>query len=855
MPVDLPLAELPENTNQTPSPAPVRASERPFRDKTIGELLDELALAPAKMWQASNFVFVLYALAIICGIVGNTLLLGPDGIGSSRSKENALYVGAPYLWLAAGIWLLAELIDHRKSIKNWWQRKERQQKYRWLTRLLPGLLWLRALLLFFDSMSAPLDLAQRIAQDALGWFGLGIVVWLLSEAAHWYRQKDASKSLSALAGIFPLRLKWPNLASLSTVPQSLAAAWQEIGPARLACVFLAALSSGIIWLNTTNNSVSLAIILLWFINAALWGLVFAPLRWSLLARSRAKIDAFNAIRWREYWWAVPAFALIMLFGAGFRLAYLDTIPPELYDDPFWNIRDAWYHSQGHFTLFRQGFGREPVNIYLSALLAKMPGFGFNFYTIKMISALEGLLSLPIFLWLGIEWMVKEKSKFGLVAGLMLAGFIAVSYWHAIISRNGLRIVLAPLFLALIAIFLARALRYNRRADFVKAGLALGFAVYTYQAMRIVPIAVVIGVIMAMVLRPISWRERLKYMLNLAVLAFVAFMVFLPLFHYMVEYPESFWSRSTWLVQGNSPDIADRVADSGIAILLNNIRKVLLMFNWAGDNLFFYGLPGAPVMDVYTGTFFVLGLIAWSARMLKSRDPVLWLAPWLILLMLSLSVMTIAYDIEVPNNIRTIGALPFVYLVAALPVALIVFRFMRSLPKFLGTALAILLCGSVLLLANQHNTRLYFDDFYEEYLAFTWPTSEIGEAVRSFAGSDGAYGNAFIVNSRGWLDIRFSSLEAGMFYWEWPNAVWDISGLPQQIYDARGNAQYPLDANRDFLFFYDPNNAEVTQRLREWFPSGRALEAQTYYHPGDSYMMYRVPALGEAGLQDFLDANL
>ena len=46
--------------------------------------------------------------------------------------------------------------------------------------------------------------------------------------------------------------------------------------------------------------------------------------------------------------------------------------------------------------------------------------------------------------------------------------------------------------ALLLIFLIRAMRDNRRNDFIIAGLVLGFSLYVYQAARMLPLVVMIG---------------------------------------------------------------------------------------------------------------------------------------------------------------------------------------------------------------------------------------------------------------------------------------------------------------------------------------------------------------------------
>src|SRR6185295_5595931 len=94
------------------------------------------------------------------------------------------------------------------------------------------------------------------------------------------------------------------------------------------------------------------------------------------------------------------------------------------------------------------------------------------------------------------------------------------------------------------VFLARALRQNKRIDYIIAGLILGAGMYGYQAVRMLPLVVMIGVGLALVLRARTWRVRREYIVNFAALVIVSLAVFVPLGNYMTEYPDSFWSRTT-----------------------------------------------------------------------------------------------------------------------------------------------------------------------------------------------------------------------------------------------------------------------------------------------------------------------
>ena len=857
---------------------------RRFEDLTLAQLIQQFAKAPAKTWRllngildapreqpttarpttiyaadpetpaaaakwtkqllavrftVPNALLLLYLTAVVCGLYGNSLLRGSGE--AAPITVGSLAAGAPFLWLAFFIWLLAELVGHWAQLRAWWQSLDHLSKLRWIARLLPGLIGLTAVKLLTDSMTAPAYSALELVPTAIGRLALGAAVWLLIELIHWWIRRRASES-SASADWTP--------PSPPTRPLR-----QRIDRGRIAIFILAAIASILVWINTTGNHIAPPIIILWLISAILWALAFAPLEWSFFEWATAKIDAARRIHWRRHSWAILAFALIMLLGIGFRLAELEAHPSEMNSDHVEKIRDSQRVSESESRIFfSNNGGREPIQFYLMSLLASLPGLGFNHFTLKLLTVIEGLITLPVLVAVGVELMGERRRKLGILAGLLLAGLVAVSYWHVALSRLGLRIVLTPLFTSLLLIYLARAMRRNQRSDYVKAALALGFGLYAYQAARMLPIAVVVGIAMAMIIRPISWRQRLMHLVNLAVLAFVAFMVFLPLFHYSLEEPEYFWERTSGRILGDDIPDEERLDafNANVPILMSNIRNALLMFHWKGDIIWIHGLSFEPAMDVYTGVFLILGIAAWGARMLKSRDPVLWFAPVMIFIMLLPSALAIAFPGENPSHTRTSGVLPLVYLVAALPIAIIARHLMRTFPRR-GAALAVIFCAAVLLLANQRNTHLYLDRYADAYTKAAYPYSEAGTVLRGFADSGGGYGNAFIIAYPWWWDHRAVGIEAGQPFW--PNSIASLSDLPQFLDEARQRSgQFKLNPNRDLLFFYSPYDEEAPARLRQWFPNGYEREVHSPHSNARYYLLYRVPFLGKAGLEAFLGSQ-
>ncbi|MBL8157915.1 MAG: hypothetical protein JNM70_27535, partial [Anaerolineae bacterium] len=166
----------------------------------------------------------------------------------------------------------------------------------------------------------------------------------------------------------------------------------------------------------------------------------------------------------------------------------------------------------------------------------------------------------------------------------------VSYWHVMLSLLGLRIILTVLITTLVVIFFSRAMRYNRRGDFIKVGLILGIGMYAYQAVRMLPVAIIIGIGLVIVM---GWRQKqffvMRYVKNLLVLIVIALVVFVPLLRFWIDSPNDFWRRTSGRLLGDEliqttdaqGNIIERAAtreermaaiQNNVTVLFSNIRN-------------------------------------------------------------------------------------------------------------------------------------------------------------------------------------------------------------------------------------------------------------------------------------------
>ncbi len=805
----------------------------------------------SRLAATKNLRLCFYALAILFAIMGSAFARGAPEI--SRTNEFSLNFAAPYLWSGFFLWLAADILGHLPQIKSHWRDCTRLERLRWAARIIPAAVIIGGLHLFARSMAAPPESAAGMALDGIIRGGGGLLLLLLIE---WLsrlvlRVSQGSKVASQVGQPQILEQNW-----IVSRPARRLPIWKVISRLRLFMLLLAMVCSVIVWENTQANHIEPHVILLWLFTIAIWAFTLLPRDWNLFGWASDRLDARRRFNGAPKAPLLLAFALIMFLGIYFRLERLESFTPEMHADQSINIWDAYAIHTGldkRIFLANNG-GREPIHIYLIALLSSQPGRSFDRYTLYLTSAWQSILTLPIVFWLGFEVMRRRRREFALMFGLIAAGILAASYWHTMLARQGLRINLSVLFTALSAVYFLRAMRDNRRSDYILAGLTLGLGLSSYKSVRMLPLLYIAGLAITFWLRRRSRSEWMSRLFNFLILAFMSFVVFLPLIHYWQYDPHHFTHRVQLVFYGGLPEEGTNPLLfflENASAFLSNIRNTLLMFYYTHQGSWAFSAPGEPAVDPVTGAFMALGAASWLTLLIKRRDPIYCFVPVFFLGMLLVAAFAISYPWAVPSTDWSSGALPAASLIAALPITLFCRQLVQTLPRRAGTVAALLFASLVILGAYQFNHNLYFGPYTENYRQTAKPQSQAGQVLRGFAESGGAFGNAFIVTSPHWWDHRAVGIEAGILFWENVAFLEDLPGLMANrlAYET----DYPIDPARDLLFFYSQSNDSAPQQLAEWFPGGNSLMIDADLS-AQSFYIYRVPALGEAGLQRFIEEN-
>jgi 4-amino-4-deoxy-L-arabinose transferase-like glycosyltransferase len=341
-------------------------------------------------------------------------------------------------------------------------------------------------------------------------------------------------------------------------------------------------------------------------------------------------------------------AAITGLALALRLFHLGLYPAGLFFDEATEGLDALSLAGKpiwHWPLFFTAInGREPLFVYLVHVAQLI--WGPTIWSVRVVAALAGVLLVPAMAWLAWEMapdlVVHCRNRFALWAALAVPALL----WSQTISRLAQRMSLFVLFEALFCAALWHAWRSSGRLWWAAAGVLAGLSFYTYLAVRLVPLALGMCLVLAWLRQRPALRARRQ---GLAIMSILALLVAAPLLAHFVQNPSHFVMRSGQV---------DILEAGGAPALANNVLQVLGMAFVRGDLNARLNFPNRPVLDWLTLIPFVLGL-ALSLRWFWRP------ARFFLLAMLGAMLLPTVLSVEAPNFGRSIGALPIFALLIAL----------------------------------------------------------------------------------------------------------------------------------------------------------------------------------------------
>jgi len=301
-------------------------------------------------------------------------------------------------------------------------------------------------------------------------------------------------------------------------------------------------------------------------------------------------------------------AAIVALAAGFRLAYIGSLPRGLYPDEAIEGLDALRLIAGERPIyFPDNNGREPLFAYLAAISISF--FGRTPGAIRLVNVLAGILTIP-----GLYLIA--CSLFNRRIGLLTAFIGAITFWPIMLDRLGTRPPLLPCILSFSVWQGVCGWQTGRWWNWLLAGTLWGVAFYTHLPIRVMPLALILFAGYLLLTRQAMrlWPGALLFAIGCGLCA-------LPLAIYAAQNFEVVFGRTAQV------SVIDWTASPReiVSRLAWQTYVSLQMFVWRGDSNPRQNIPKRPIFDAAMALPFILSL-ALSFRRRYSRR-VLFCAIW------------------------------------------------------------------------------------------------------------------------------------------------------------------------------------------------------------------------------------
>jgi 4-amino-4-deoxy-L-arabinose transferase-like glycosyltransferase len=300
-----------------------------------------------------------------------------------------------------------------------------------------------------------------------------------------------------------------------------------------------------------------------------------------------------------------------------RVVDLEQLPYAFANDEGWiGVEGRNLFSGQVMNFFQVGWSAQPMLSFLPDSFSILL-FGSTIFAVRLVSAVEGTLTV-LFLYLG------GREVFGRRAAFMAAGILAALPVHIHFSRTAFNNIIPGLFAALLFWLVFRALRTGKASSYLWAGLAAGFAFYSYLGSRLA-ILLAAGILGFICLAQRGYLRA--HLLHLIIFTDAFLIVAGPQLSYFMNHPDYFMSRISgdgilqngWLEEQAAP------GGPGIAgALANQLEKSTLVYISDGAPYGFYNSPrpylppvGAALLFLGTGFAIIklrkpafIALLAW-----------------------------------------------------------------------------------------------------------------------------------------------------------------------------------------------------------------------------------------------------
>jgi 4-amino-4-deoxy-L-arabinose transferase-like glycosyltransferase len=515
-------------------------------------------------------------------------------------------------------------------------------------------------------------------------------------------------------------------------------------------------------------------------------------RWPLDRRWAASLPALA-------WWGLLLSAIGL--GFAFRLYQIGSLPFGVWFDEAQNgiVARQILEDSDYRPVFVGGLTQLPA-LFFYVFAAALKFVGHGVLALRSVTTAAGILTL-VFVYL------LARELFDQRVAVLATFFLAVMRWHVNFSRFGMHGIFAPLFMAATFYFLARGLKGKGGWNFLAAAVMAGVGLQGYFSFLLVPFIVAFYLLHNSIFqRVLPWR---KLILGVILFGLVTAAVYSPVGIWALKNQDQFNQRTETLTITKN-----RSAGEVAEVLRESTRKHLLMFNSVGDGNGRHNLPGAPMLDTFTGFLFVLGM---GYAVWRWRDSGHFLLVAWVVVTLQGGIWSVEF--EAPQGYRTVGLTPAIAMLAALPLGLL-WRLATERaeepgagPRSRSTRLGFYAMGGaatlVTLFALAQAGRLNFETYFHRQLEDPRAWAEYSSSA-TFVGKE-------LARLGDEHEVFYSPVFAGQ-----PTVSFLAPDAP---------SPNPLDAARDLplgepkptVFLLDQGRRPTFDLLRSYYPGGTFVE--------------------------------
>lgn len=322
------------------------------------------------------------------------------------------------------------------------------------------------------------------------------------------------------------------------------------------------------------------------------------------------------------WFPLICLGMIVVVAYVVRVWQLDIAILRNIDESIFYDTAMWFYDD-ITTPLMGGMPFDPVitRVYSYWNYLTLEALGYNFFSVRYTNVIIGVISV-IVAYEAVR--IFFNSKTALIAALILATFPAHVHYSRLTNPLTAELVAGTITI----LFIGRALKWNKRIDWVLAGVALAFTHYFYEAARLttIPFVVMFLIWVALVL-----PKRLRGYGKGIVLCFVTtVLILIPPYYLMITDQNLFAGRF---------DNVEYERNELAALLENGIENEDEAYRalwYAGAPFLVYTTSRDPLIGFYDGRygmvlpqftpFFLLGF---CLLVLLWRYPSIYFVGWLL----------------------------------------------------------------------------------------------------------------------------------------------------------------------------------------------------------------------------------